>query len=109
MPPSKKNHHFPLKNGGLGIDKEIKERMKQLENDILSQLYSECQIIEGETHSECWKRLRTLLSGLLDDSINEIPKGGWDVQRVESIEQSGIDIIIEEISMKNSTTRKVTK
>ena len=80
--PSKKNYHYPLKNGGLGIDKEIKVRMERIENAILFALYSESQIIGSETHSECLKRLRMLLSGLLDDSIREVPAGSWDVEYV---------------------------
>ncbi len=79
---SKKNYHFPRADGGLCIDKRVKLKMERLENAILSALYSESQIDGNETHSECWKRLRTLLCGLSDDSIREIPAGSWDVERV---------------------------
>ena len=94
--PSKKNRHFPLTNGALGIDKSVRDRMKALENAILSALYSECQIVGNETHSECWKRLRTLLSGLSDDSIREIPTGSWAVEHVAN-GQEGMQITIQEI------------
>ncbi len=80
--PSKKNHHFPLANGGLGIDKAIKLRMNDLENGILSALCSESQMTASETPLECLRRLQTLLSGLLDDSIREIPTGSWGVEYV---------------------------
>lgn len=59
-------------------DPKTKERMLHLENAMLSALYSDSQIIGNETHSECWKRLRTVLSGLSDDSVREIPSGSWD-------------------------------
>lgn len=75
--PSKKNHHFPGNGGRILIDKPVKARMLALENAILSELYSASQIIGNETHLECLKRLRTLLSGLSDDSIREIPEGSW--------------------------------
>ena len=95
--PSKKNSHFPLTNGGLGIDKSVKERMMRLENAILFALYSACQTGGNETPSECLRRLRTLLSGLSDDSINQIPAGSWDVQMVEP-GQEGVEITITAIT-----------
>lgn len=94
--PSKKNYHFPSSNGGLLIDPAIKQRMAMLEAAILCALYSEYQIVGSETHSECWKRLRTLLSGLCDDSIREIPTGSWDVEYVPK-GQEGILIEITPI------------
>lgn len=94
--PSKKNYHYPSQSGALLIDKPIKERMQHLENAILSALYSESQIVGNETHSECWKRLRTLLSGLSDDSIREIPDGSWSTKYVPKGEE-GADIEIEVI------------
>lgn len=94
--PSKKNHHFPRKDGGLLIDKKIKERMRQLENAMLSALYSKSQIIGSETHSECLSRLRMFLSKLSDDSVREIPKGSWEVEYVNPGEE-GVTITIERI------------
>ena len=91
--PSKKNYHYPRPDGGLLIDKSVKLRMQRLENAILSALLSESQIIAKETHSECLKRLRTLLSGLCDDSIREISEGKWRVEYVPK-EQEGISITI---------------
>ena len=89
--PSKKNYHFPRPDGGLLIDKSVRLKMRRLENAILSALLSESQIIGKETHSECWKRLRTLLSGLCDDSIREIPEGKWRVEYVPK-GQEGVEI-----------------
>src|SRR5688572_6854249 len=71
----------------------IKERMDRMENAIVFALYSESQIRDGETHSECWKRLRTFLSGLYDDSIHQIPCGEWDVIFVAK-GQEGFDLEI---------------
>lgn len=92
--PSKKNYHYPLEGGGLGIDKEVKQRMDRIENAILFALYSKCQTTGSETPSECLKQLRTHLSGLSDDSIREIPSGAWDVEYVEK-GQEGCVIEIE--------------
>jgi hypothetical protein len=92
--PSKKNAHYPLTNGGLGIDKSVRERMKYLEYAIESALYSLCQTTESGMRSECLKQLRTRLSGLLDDSIREIPSGAWATVKVPKGEE-GLDIIID--------------
>ena len=97
-PPSFKNRKMAVRDQTNGKLKTIsppavKERRMSLENAILSELYSESQIIGNETHSECWKRLRTVLSGLCDDSIREIPCGSWDVEYV-SKHREGIEIVI---------------
>lgn len=85
--PSFKNRKRAIRDGQTGqlrtlTEPKIKQRMAMLEAAILCALYSESQIIGSETHSECWKRLRTFLSGLCDDSILEIPTGSWEVERV---------------------------
>ena len=80
--PSKKNKHYPLTNGALGIDKRVKEKMRRLENDILCELYLLCRTEGSATDSECRKQLQTLLSGLSDDSIREIPASSWAVEYV---------------------------
>lgn len=86
--PSFKNRKIAVKdNNHPGKQKnitapEIKERMMRLENAIVCELFSWCQTNENGTPSECSKRLRTFLSGLLDDSIREIPCGEWDVEYV---------------------------
>lgn len=80
----------------LRTREDIKERMQHLENAILSELYSESQIVGSETHSECWKRLRTALSELCDDSIREIPCGSWDVEFVPKGSE-GVTLVITEL------------
>jgi len=95
--PSFKNHKRAIKDSKSGklrtlTDPDVAKRVERLENAILSALYSESQIIGSETHSECWRRLRTLLSGLSDDSIREIPAGSWDV---EYVPQGQEGVIIE--------------
>lgn len=56
--------------------------MDQLENAIVSALYSLSQTGGAGMPSECSKLLRTVLSGLSDDSLKEIPCGEWDVRYV---------------------------
>lgn len=72
----------------------IKKRMAQLENRIVSSLYSLCQTPQGATDSECLKRLRTALSGLSDDSLTEIPEFSFGVRYVEP-GLEGVEITIE--------------
>lgn len=101
MPPSHKNRKRPVIHSKTGklheiIEPSVKDRMQHLEDAILSALYSASQIVGKETHSECWKRLRTVLSGLSDDSIREIPCGSWDVEYV-SKGSEGISIHITEL------------
>lgn len=94
--PSKKNAHYPLNNGGLGIDKKIKARMSLLENAVLSQLYSLSQTTGSGTPLECLRQLQTRLSGLSDDSVREIPQGDWKTLHVAKGGE-GVNIFIEEI------------
>lgn len=70
--------------------------MQRLENAILFELYSASQTGASGIVSECLKPLQTLLSGLCDDSIKEIPSGSWDVEYVPKGEE-GLDILIEQI------------
>jgi hypothetical protein len=93
---SKKNHHYPGKNGNLLIDQPVKDRMKKLEDDILFSLYSLCQTEERETDLELVRQLQTRLSKLLDDSLKEVPKFMFDTHYV-SKGQEGVNIIIERI------------
>lgn len=72
----------------------VKHRMKAIEDAIVCALFSLCQTTESETRMECRKRLQTLLSGLLDDSIREIPKGEFDVEYVDKGKE-GVAIEIE--------------
>lgn len=99
--PSFKNRKIAIKDSSSGklrtlTEPSIKERMDRMENAIVFALYSESQIREGETHSECLKRLRTYLCGLYDDSIHQIPQGEWDVVFVPKGEE-GFEITIEQI------------
>ena len=93
--PSKKNRHWA--NGKhIQLDLKVKKRMALLEDAIVFALYSCAATIVSETPSGCLKQLRTLLSGLSDDSIREIPCGSWDVERVEK-GQEGLLITIEKL------------
>lgn len=98
--PSFKNRKraiFRKNQLGLITEPSVKERMLALENGILSALYSDSQIIGNETHLECWKRLRTVLLELYDDSVREIPNGSWETLQVtKSLE--GVTIEITEIN-----------
>lgn len=70
--------------------------MDQLENAIVSALYSLSQTGGAVTPSECSKQLRTVLSGLCDDSLKQIPAGAWGTEYVNR-EDEGLVIIIEQI------------
>lgn len=98
--PSKKNYHYPGKNGRVLIDKPIKERMQILENGILCALYSLCRTEGSEMDSECLKQLRMRLSeqlkGLSDDSIREVPEFSFGVEYVEK-GQEGVRIEIQHL------------
>jgi hypothetical protein len=76
---------------------KVKKRMRALEDAIVSELYSLCQTTGQGTPSECLKQLRTAASGLLDDSIKELPSGSWDVRYVP-IGEEGLEITIEELN-----------
>lgn len=94
--PSKKNHHFPGKGGRVLIDKKVKERILELENAILCELFSLSAMLASGTPSACSRPLRTLLSELCDDSIREIPSGSWGVRYVKK-GQEGVEITIMEL------------
>lgn len=101
LPPAFKNQKRSIMDRNTGKQRtltpgKIKKRMDVLESAILSRLYSTAQTIEGETHSECLRRLRTVLSGLSDDSLQEIPNGSWRTEDVAKGAE-GITIIIEEL------------
>lgn len=76
--------------------KNIKQRMASLEDAILQALCSACLTAESETPLECLSRLQTLLSGLSDDSIYQIPKGSFDTEWV-SRGNEGVQITIEKL------------
>jgi len=101
LPPSFKNH----KRSGIDAQTrkhmtftrtDIKERMMLLENAILSELYFIGKTYGEGMDLECLRRLRTVLSGLLDDSLNEIPIGSFECDTVAPADE-GLTIIIEEI------------
>ena len=83
-------------NRQLMTDPKIVERMDRLENATVAALFSLSQTFGSGTPSECSKQLQTFLSGLLDDSIREIPCGEWDVQFVEK-GQEGFSVEIEKL------------
>lgn len=68
-------------------DPKHKKRMDALEDAITLALFSWYPIDVKETRSECLKQLRTLLSGLCDDSIQEIPCGTWATEHVKPGEE----------------------
>jgi len=74
----------------------VKKRMDRIENLILSELYSCIQMKGQEMPSECLKQLQTVLSGLCNDSIKEIPRGSWDSIKVSKGWEGAI-IEIEEL------------
>lgn len=94
--PSFKNHKHSGRNGHVYTDTRVKSLMERLENAMLCGLYSESQIKGNETPSECWKRLRTALSGLCDDSVREIPECSFATEFVEYGEE-GVQIEIFEL------------
>lgn len=77
--------------------KQIKQRMAQLENRIVSVLFSWSPTLSAATDSGCQRQLRTVLSGLCDDSIKQIPESSFGVRYVEP-GLEGVEIIIEEIA-----------
>lgn len=79
--PSFKNHkHSSRRSGFVYCDPKIKARMSEIENGILSALCSLCRTTSGATDLECRKQLRTALSGLSDDSLNQIPTSSFDTE-----------------------------
>lgn len=73
----------------------VKKRMDNLENAILSALYSSFPTEGTETPLECLKQLQIALSGLSDDSVNEIPCGMWESEQVISGEEGCIIQVFE--------------
>jgi hypothetical protein len=76
--------------------KAIKQRMLQLENRIVSALYSLSEMPPSATALEWPKQLRTALSGLSDDSLTEIPEFSFGVRFVEP-GCEGVEITIEKL------------
>lgn len=75
--PSKKNFHFPGKNGRVLIDKPIKLRIEKIERDIVSQLLSLCQTDGVVMPMECWPPCLIALltqSPPFDDHWESIPE-----------------------------------
>lgn len=108
IPPSFKNHKRAGINRKTGkmmtyTRADIKKRMNQLEDAILSALWSSCQTAGGEMDLECRKRLLTHLSGLCDDSVKEIPRFLFDAQQyAKEGEQAGIWIEIERLPITHN-------
>lgn len=61
---------------------KVKRRSQDLEEAILSSLHSFCQTGDAETDGECARQLRIALSALSDDSLKEMPVGGYRSRRV---------------------------
>lgn len=76
---------------------KIKKRMQLLEDGILSALCSMYPTLESGTVSECQRRRQTALSGLLDDSLKEIPEFSFGVEYVVKGNE-GVTITIESLS-----------
>lgn len=79
-------------------EKKVKQRMTQLENRIVSVLYSACQTPKSGTETECLQRFRTALSGLSDDSLKVIPESSFGVRYVEP-GLEGVEITIEKLNL----------
>lgn len=99
--PSFKNTKRAITDSSTGKHRtltpgNIKKRMLQLENRIVSTLFSLCQTPLGETDLECLKQLRTALSGLSDDSLTEIPDFSFGARYVEP-GLEGVEITIERL------------
>jgi Holliday junction resolvasome RuvABC DNA-binding subunit len=96
--PSFKNRKraIPTKKGKYRTLTEpaVKKRMQEIESGILSALYSLCQTGSAATDSECRKQLRTVLSGLSDDSLNQIPMAFF---KVEYGKQPAVKITIQKL------------
>ncbi len=74
--------------------KQIKQRMQRLENGIVWALCLESPVDGSVTGLECRKRLLTVLSGLCDDSLKQIPEFSFGVRYVEPGAE-GVEITIE--------------
>lgn len=92
--PSKKNHHYPGKNGRLLIDKKIKERMKLLEEAIVCELLSAWRTTVKETGTGCSLRSWMLSSVPEDDCWNSIPHIELEVRLMP---EPTLEITIEEL------------
>lgn len=96
LPPSFKNSKRSILDRNTGRQRtltpgKVKRRMDQLEDAIVSALFSWSQTKEGVMRLACWKQSPTALFGPSDDSIKEIPCGEWDVRYVEK-SQEGLEI-----------------
>lgn len=71
--PSKKNHHFPLKSGGLGIDKPVKERLERVTKALEFGLLSAFRTTSNGTWTAA--QLRSWIASCLpaDDSWQHVP------------------------------------
>jgi len=85
-----------LARGRLFTKPEYQAWMDRATESIVLQLFSKCQTGDAATQLECWKRLRTFLSGLSDDSVKQLPEGAWKVEFVEAVD-AGADILIERL------------
>jgi hypothetical protein len=98
--PSFKNHKRAVQRSDGTLKtitrKDIKKRMTELETAIVSALYSECQTIGSGTASECLRAWRIALSGLCDDSLNQVPEFSFSVEYVDEASQ-GVVIEIEKL------------
>lgn len=99
--PSFKNTKSLFKNKKTGklfvATNPVKKRWMQSAEELIGlQLLFYYQTIGAETRQECLKRLQTFLSDLVDDSVRELPEGGWKVEYVEPGKE-GCEILIERI------------
>lgn len=97
IPSFKNNKSIFKKQDGtpfIATNPDLKKRMERLENAIVFALYSSSPTGGGATDGEWLKQLRTLLSGLSDDSLKEMPHGEYDYEIVPKGEE-GVRIEIE--------------
>lgn len=102
--PSKKNHHFPLQNGGLGLDAEIKERMDRITRALLCELLSLCQTTGSAMQTGC-SRLSSIVSRMpVKDSWQWIPEITVNCKMVPKGEE-GANVEITEIISPSTPAR----
>lgn len=89
-----KNRKRVTKRGGLITDPDVKRRQDRLEAHILLSFYFASPTGEHETDLDSLRALRTLLSGLCDDSLKQIPEFSFAVEYVKP-EDAGVQITIE--------------
>lgn len=99
VPSFKNSKRIRVAKNGKPIhftEKSVKHRMQALEDSIGFALYSECHRDSDATGSACLRQLQTALSGLSDDSLNQISEFSFGVEYVKP-GMEGVRIEIEQL------------